>query len=148
MDTDKYQDFTCRQAIQTLFGSLVGGGVWEIRPQSAWPVVGVQISCHSAEARMVVVVVVGVSRVEMYSNVNLHLKRLAVAHAGGDWSFSGILALSASLGKMKVEMDGAEKQRKSYGSSKKGGSRDSLDELKEVYVATSCKAIFNVPFPV
>lgn len=97
---------------------------------------------------MVVVVVVGVSRVEMYSNVNLHLKRLAVAHAGGDWSFSGILALSASLGKMKVEMDGAEKQRKSYGSSKKGGSRDSLDELKEVYVATSCKAIFNVPFPV
>lgn len=39
-------------------------------------------------------------------------------------------------------------QPKSYGSSKKGGSRDSLGKLKEVYVATSCKPIFNVPFPV
>jgi len=64
----------------------------------ARPVVGVQMSCHSAEARMVVVVV-RVSRVEMYSNVNLHLKRLAVTHMGGDWSFSGILALSVSLGR-------------------------------------------------
>lgn len=53
-----------------------------------------------------VLVVVRVSRVEMYSNVNLHLKRLAVTHmGGGDWSFSGILALSLSLGKMKVEME-------------------------------------------
>lgn len=51
------------------------------------------------------VVVVRVSRVEMYSNVNLHLKRLAVTHLGGDWSFSGILALSVFLGKMKVEME-------------------------------------------
>ena len=90
-------------------------------------------------------VAVRVSRVEMYSNVNLHLKRLAVTHMGGDWSFSGILALSVSLGKMKVEME-EKKQPQSSGSSKKGGSRDSLDELKEVYLATSCKSIFNVPF--
>lgn len=35
------------------------------------------------------VVVARVSKVEMYSDVNLHLKRLnAVTHMGGDWSFS------------------------------------------------------------
>ena len=71
--------------------AFVGGGVWEIRPQSAPPVVEVQISSNSAEARMVVVV--RVSKVEMYSDVNLHLKRVnAVIHKGVcvcvcDWSF-------------------------------------------------------------
>lgn len=47
-------------------------------------------------------VVARVSKVEMYSDVNLHLKRLnAVTHMGGDWSFSRMLALSASLGNVK-----------------------------------------------
>lgn len=42
----------------------------------------VKISFHSAEARMVVAV--RVSKVEMYSDVNLHLKRLnAVTQIGG-----------------------------------------------------------------
>lgn len=60
-----------------------------IRPLSALPVVEVQISCDQAEAGTMVVV--GVRRVELYSDVNLHLKRLnAVTHmwGGGDWTFS------------------------------------------------------------
>lgn len=40
-----------------------------------------QISCNSAEAG--VVVVVGVSKVEMYSDGNLHLKRQNVVTLGG-----------------------------------------------------------------
>lgn len=67
--------------MQALLDPFVGGGAWEIRPQSALPVVEVQISCNSAEARMVVAV--GVSKVEMYSDVNLHLKRMnACTHMG------------------------------------------------------------------
>lgn len=43
-----------------------------------------QINCDSAEAGMVVVV--RVSKVEMYSDVNLHLKRLnTVTHMGWGW---------------------------------------------------------------
>jgi hypothetical protein len=53
------------------------------------------------------VVVVGVREVEMYSDVNLHLKRQnVVTHLGGDLSFLGILAMSASLWEMKAEMEG------------------------------------------
>lgn len=109
------------QAIEALLGAFVGGGVWEIGPQSALPVVEVQISGYSAEAGMVVAV--KVSKVEMYSDVNLHLKRLnAVTHKGEE-GVTGVSheywAPSASLGKMKVEEDG-DSTSESYGSRRKG----------------------------
>lgn len=71
-----------------------------------------------------VMVVARVSKVEMYSDVNLHLKRLnAVTHTGSDWSFSGTLALSDSLGNVKVEMEG-ESRLKVMGAGIRAGSRD------------------------
>ena len=82
-------------------------------------------------------VVARVSKVEMYSDVNLHLKRLnAVTHMGGDWSFSWMLALSASLGNVK-SWNGGESRLKVTGVGRRVGSRDSLDELKGIYLATS-----------
>lgn len=141
---DRYQYCSHRQHEHFLV-LFLGGGVWEIQPQSALPTVAVQISWDSAEARMVMVVA-RVSKVEMHSDVNLHLKRLnAVTHMGGDWSFSGTLALSDSLGNMKVEMEG-ESRLKVMGAGRRAGSRDSLDESKEIYLATSYKSMFNFSF--
>lgn len=46
---------------------------------------------------------------------------------------------------MKVEMDG-DGTSESYGSRRKKGIRDSLDEFMELSLATSCKPISSFPF--
>ena len=82
MDMDKYQYCSHRQHKNFLV-LLLWGGVEKSDlslPCQLW-------WCRLAETllRRMVVVVARVSKVEMYSNVNLHLKRLnAVTHMGGD----------------------------------------------------------------